>query len=56
VDHIDADPDPTLHSDADPDPDPDPTRSFIHVGKSYIFILLFSTMPVDSDLSFSSAS
>jgi hypothetical protein len=44
--NADPDPDPTLHFGADPDMDQDPTPSLTLVGKSEIFILLFTAVPV----------
>jgi hypothetical protein len=48
---FDADPDPTFHFYAGPDPD---TPSFPDIGKSDIFRLLFTVMPVYIVLSLSS--
>jgi hypothetical protein len=60
---FDADPDPNFHVDADLDPDwhqnnadSHPTPSFTHVGKSEIFLLLVTALPLNNVLSFSSVS
>jgi hypothetical protein len=54
-DAVDPDPDPDWHQN-DADPHADPTPSFTHVGKSDIFLLLVTALPVYYVLSFSSVS
>jgi hypothetical protein len=44
--HFYNDPDPIFHYNADPDPDPDPTLRFIHDGKSELFKLFFTAVPI----------